>query len=500
MSVIKIAAMKRNFVLSLIAVFITVIASASPIRAYLSYSTFNTPQNQPYIETYLAVDGSSVNQILVSDSLYQGTIEVQMIFRMNDSIVNFDKFELSGPKLKDPVSSNFNYINVERYALPNGTYELELSIKDKNSLDSALVNYAMFTMDYQADSMSFSDIELLQKFMKDSTDSKLVKNGYELVPYVFSYYPDDVSVISFYAELYHSDKAFGESQFLLNYYIRPFEVDRKLDAYYSMKKTNPSSVNIMLNSINISKLPSGNYLLVLEARNRNNELIATKELFFQRYNTNTDNYVINIQDIDAEDSFVSAFTSRDTLVQYIKYLEPVSTQAEKTFVKSSLNTAELETLRDYFLGFWVERDPNDPEAAWKDYKARVDQANYNFKSVSIPGYQTDRGRIYLQYGQPNTISQSDIEPAAFPYSIWHYYSMGSQRDIVFVFYTQEIATNDFQLIHSNAVGELQNYAWRNTIFQRTDGYWSIDDKVRPTGWRDSDSWGTNVNAYYLYPR
>ena len=489
--------MKRNLFFALILTFLTVEVLAGPIRAYLSYSTFNTPQNQPYIETYLAVNGASVKQVLGSDSLYQGTVEVQIIFTKNDTIVNFDKFELAGPKLKSPTASNFNYLNVERYALPNGTFQLELSSKDKNSSDSALVSYTMFTIDYLADSMSFSDIELLKEFSKDNSNSKLVKNGYELVPYVFNYFPESDSVLSFYAELYNSSNVFGNSQFLLDYFIRPYEIDSKLDAYFSMKRANPSNVNIMLNSIDISKLPSGNYLLVLEARNRNNEVMATKEIFFQRYNTNTDSYVINLEDIDAKDSFVSAFTSRDTLVQYIEYLEPISTQAEKTFVKSNLHTADMETLKEYFLGFWVERDPNTPEAAWKDYKARVDQANYNFKTTSaMPGYRSDRGRIYLQYGQPNTISDSYDEPNAYPYTIWTYYNISkfSQKDVKFVFYTHDISTNDFQLIHSTAIGELQNYAWQRAIYSRTWGFYSIDDPFVPP------TWGSNVDTYYLYPR
>ncbi|HEY9115960.1 MAG TPA: GWxTD domain-containing protein [Bacteroidales bacterium] len=486
--------MKLKTFFLLITVFFTVVTSANPIRAYLSYSVFNTPVNQPYIETYLAISGNSIVQVSVSDSLYQGTVEVQMIFRMNDSIVNYDKFELSGPKLKDTLKNNFNYLNVERYALPNGTYQLELLLNDKNSTDNPTINFTEFTIDFRADSLSFSDIELLQKFTKDSVNNKMVKNGYELIPYVFNYYPEQVSVLSFYAELYNSNIAFDNGQFLLSYYIRPFEVDNKLDAYSSIKKTNSSGVNILLNSIDISKLPSGNYLLVLEARNRNNELVAMKEIFFQRYNSITDNYVVNMEAIDAKDSFVSAFTSRDTLVQYIEYLESISTQAEKTFVKGNLRSADMETLREYFLGFWVQRDPNNPEGAWKDYKARVDQANFNFKTVSIPGYKSDRGRIYLQYGQPNTISESYTEPSAYPYTIWHYYSMGSQRDVVFVFYTHEVATNDFQLIHSNAVGELQNYTWQRSIFQRTWGFQSVDDAVMPP------TWGSNVDTYYLYPR
>lgn len=486
--------MKKSLILFFNVILAQFISFASPVNAYLSYSIFNTPLNRPYIETYLAVNGSSVEQVLVQDSLYQGTIEVQMIFRTNDSIVNFDKYELSGPKLKNPATNNFNYINVERYSLPNGIYELELSIKDKNSSDSASVSYASFVIDYKPDSLSFSDIELLQKFIKDTSDSKLVKNGYQLVPLVFNYYSDNLTVLSFYAELYNSNEAFGNEQFLLSYFIRPFEIDNKLESYSSMRKANSNPVNVMLNSIDISKLPSGNYLLVLEARNRDNKLIASKEVFFQRYNTNTDNYVINMESINAGDSFVSAFTSRDTLVQYIEYLYPVSTQEEKLFIKANLKTADIQTLKDYFLGFWVQRNPADPERAWKDYKARVDQANFNFGTVSIPGYRSDRGRIYLQYGQPNTISESYNEPAAYPYTIWHYYSMGGQRDVVFVFYTHEVATNDFQLIHSNAVGEFQNYSWQRTIYQRTWGFNSIDDVVVPP------SWGSNVDTYYLYPR
>jgi len=72
----------------------------------------------------------------------------------------------------------------------------------------------------------------------------------------------------------------------------------------------------------------------------------------------------------------------------------------------------------------------------------------NFKSVSIEGYRTDRGRVYLQYGQPNVISEQYFEPAAYPYEIWHYYQLGDQRDKNLYSIHMIWVTNDFQLIHS----------------------------------------------------
>jgi hypothetical protein len=107
---------------------------------------------------------------------------------------------------------------------------------------------------------------------------------------------------------------------------------------------------------------------------------------------------------------------------------------------------------------------------------------------------SDRGRVYLQYGKPNAIAESHYEPAAFPYEIWHYYNINGQRDKRFVFYTQEIATNDFQLLHSDVVGELANYHWQRQLYSRIWDPYSIDDVIVP------NSYGSFATDYYRQPR
>lgn len=485
--------MKKLTLFISVFVLLSLTGSSQNLRAYLSYSIFNTPANEPYVETYLTVNGKSVNYAKLDDGSYQGTIDVQILFKISDSIVNYAKYDLSGPIVKDTLKKNVNFIDVQRYALPNGEYNVEITLKDKNSDQKEITSYDKFTIEFPDDSMAFSDIELLSSYEKTDEKGILEKNGYELTPYVFNYYPQPISALSFYSELYNSKTELGDAPFLLTSYLRPFEVDKKLDQYYHRKRVNPEPAVVLLSSFDISELPSGNYLLVLEARGSTNELLASNETFFQRYNPGAQFNISNLLVLNTQNTFAGKIGSRDTLETYIKYLSTISTDIERMYAESLLKTADDDDLRKYFLNFWIERDKLNPEMAWNEYLLRVKQANANFKSISLEGYQTDRGRVYLQYGQPNVISEQYFEPAAYPYEIWHFYQLGDQRNKKFVFYTHDLVTNDFQLIHSNAVGELSNYRWETIIYRRTWDPHGIDDAIIPS------TWGGKATETYKQP-
>jgi len=468
-------------------------SSGQDLRAYLSYSTFNTPTNEPYVETYLSVNGSSINYIKLDDGNYQGVIDVQIIFKQGDSIVNYAKYDLSSPIIKDTLQNNINMLDVQRYALPVGDYNIEISLKDKNSSNKKLTSFDKFVIDFPSDSMSFSGIELLSSYKKSTTSSPLEKNGYKLIPNITNYYPQSINVLSFYAELYNSEIELGDDAFLLTSYIRPFEADKKLDQYFQRKRSSTDNVIVILNSFDITELPSGNFLLVLEARNKSNEILVSNEIFFQRYNPGAEFSLTNLLTLNTQNTFAGRITNKDTLVMYIDYLTPISTNTERLYIDNQLQGADIEELQKYFLNFWLERDKMNPQLEWDKYLVLVNQANNSFKSVAKEGYKTDRGRVYLRYGQPNVISEQYFEPAAYPYEIWHYYQLDEQRDKKFVFYTHDLVTNDFQLIHSNAVGELSNYRWETVIYRRTWDPNSIDDAIIPS------TWGSKATDTYIQP-
>lgn len=486
--------MNKSIFLLLLFLFPAYLLQANSLKAYMAYAIFKTPDDKPYVETYLTIKGSSVQPMLLENGMYAGIVDVQIIFRKNDTIVNFDKYELSGFEVKDTSNPVKNFLDIQRYALPEGTYELELSLKDRSSEEEAVISVVGFTIDFPEKKMAFSDIELLQSYEVSQDTSVTDKNGYKMIPYVFNYFPEWVTNLSFYAEFY-GDEAMNGEDYLLSYYIRPFEVEKKLDQFYYRKKMKVKTISPLLKSIDISELPGGNYLLVLESRSRSNEMLASKEIFFQRHNPNASYNMTNVLLMNTSNTFVSRITNRDSLVRYIDYLFPISTQSEQHYAQSEAINGNLESLQKYFLNFWMERDKLHPEDAWNDYHQRVMQANANFKtSARLEGYKSDRGRVYLQYGQPNVIADRYNEPAAYPYEIWHYYKLPNQTDVRFVFYTHEIATNDFLLIHSTAKGELHNYRWQTYIYRRTWDPAGIDDGIIP------DTWGGNATDYYLRPR
>jgi GWxTD domain-containing protein len=89
----------------------------------------------------------------------------------------------------------------------------------------------------------------------------------------------------------------------------------------------------------------------------------------------------------------------------------IITDSERTAFKK-LSTDEE---RDEFIkAFWERRNPHpgSPQNEFKDaYYRRISYANRHYTS-SLPGWRTDRGRIYIMYGPPDEI---DVHPSGGSY-------------------------------------------------------------------------------------
>jgi GWxTD domain-containing protein len=136
---------------------------------------------------------------------------------------------------------------------------------------------------------------------------------------------------------------------------------------------------------------------------------------------------------------------------YKKWLEEdvayIITDEERRAFKA-LKTDEE---RDQFIEqFWLRRDP-DPDTPENEYKEqyyeRIQYANEHFSS-GIPGWKTDRGRIYIMFGKPDEIESHPAggpydrpswegggQTSTYPFEIWWYRyieGIGSDIEIEFV--------------------------------------------------------------------
>lgn len=476
------------------------------VTAYLNYAVFETPGQGPYLETYISVIGSSVKAVKNQHSKYQGAVEIAIRFIQNHEIKSARKYVLNGPETTDTLNSP-NFIDQQRFVLPNGAYTMEITIVDKNKPDQHpfLTNIPV-KVNMPVDKIAISDIQLLESYGKSTASSVLTKSGYDLVPYVSSLFPENISKLKFYSEIYHTLGTVGEAEkIVINYFLESSEKQLKNVSYASFLKAVTSEVNVVLGELNIENLPTGNYNLVIEVRDKENKLLADQRSSFQRINKEIPLNKERMQAIDVSNSFVSAYKNTDTLSEYIRSLRPISGSTEIQFAENLLKESKLELQQQYLYNFWTTRNAKEAETAWLAYHKEVLKVNKQFATYSIKGYDTDRGRVYLQYGAPDSRNAVSAEPSVYPYEIWQYNSLINKSIILtnpnnrqsnkrFVFYNPDLVSNKYMLIHSDARGEIMNTRWQMLLNKRNVTSTNFDDE------KVDDNFGGGVNDNYINPK
>lgn len=458
-------------------------ASFANLEVYLMYATFNSPEG-PYIETYLSTIGKSVVFVKNENQKFQAEIEVTMIFKKGEDVISVNKYNLKSPEIADTLEKKPNFIDLQRVSLPNGIYNFEMTIKDLNSVRDADKFADIIQIDYSNTAVQFSGIQLIESITPANNESALTKNGYDLLPYISNFYPKNSDKISFYTEIYNTDKLIN-GDFMVRYFIESFETYKEIDTYSRFKKLSPSAIIPFIGEMNIGNLPSGNYNLVIEVKNRDNETLQKVKFFFQRSNasaSDVNDMNAMLKNFDISTSFSGSMTNIDSLRQYVLCLRPISDMDEKRFIDYQAEVASIDELQNYFIQFWLKRNNVEPGELWRQYKEQVDYVDRNYRTPINRGYETDRGRVYLQYGIPNDIYVSAHEPNSYPYEIWHYYRIQNENNKKFIFYNPNIAGKEYELLHSDLTGEIKTPNWERLLNKRNNTLYNQDLKNSDSSW------------------
>jgi GWxTD domain-containing protein len=163
------------------------------------------------------------------------------------------------------------------------------------------------------------------------------------------------------------------------------------------------------------------------------------------------NFETNAHPMTEKERKAKARKQRDELATpYKKWLnEDVSyiiSDEERAAFKKLNNDEERET---FIENFWLRRDPS-PDTEENEFKEehyrRIAYANEHYAS-GIPGWKTDRGRIYITFGPPDEIEDHSSggfyerppeegggETSTFPFQQWRYrYIEGLGNNIIIEF-------------------------------------------------------------------
>lgn len=481
---------------------------AKELTANLTSASFGTPDHTTFVETYLSFIGNSVRYVKNANGKYQASIDIRMSIMKDDSLKDFRKYVLNSPEIDDTLKAP-NFLDLQRFTLPIGFYSLTVTMFDVNRVPERVVtNMRSIMIDIDPDSVGLSHIEMIESYTKSNQQSVLTKSGYELVPYVASFYPGNMAELTFYSEIYNASNVLGkDTKFLALYYIENAETKVRMTDYNAFQKMNASTANSILYTFDISKLASGSYNLVIEVRNAQNRLLSIRSSAFERFNPGA---IIKLEDvaaIDVSKTFVSKITNKDTLTDYIRCLRPISSENEKEFAENRIQEGDIKLMQQYLYNFWQNRNEVNPEGAWLKYYSEVEKVNANYGTQIMKGYDTDRGRVYLQYGPPDQIVPMYNEPSSYPYEIWQYYTIrGSATDVglnspqnstqsnkKFVFANFDLATNNLRLIHSDARGETRDDRWQVRLSKRNNANPDLDDESSP------DQYGGHSNDVFDNP-
>lgn len=454
---------------------------------------FHDPGRGPRVEVNMAVMAGTMEARENERGFRFSRIEAITIVEQNGVIKAFSKVELAGQERSDTLSVDL--IHQEVFQLAAGLYDLYVEVRDLESTDTTATRYqAPLAVGKLGDGVQISDVLLAERF--DPANGAVgSKFGYIAVPLISDYYPSSITNLSFYAEVYGADQAFGaDSMYLLSYQLESFEKRTVYGSFRRAQRVRAKAVEPVIAEFDIADLPSGNYLLAIEVRDRKGDLVARREQFIQRNNPKEYNYDLqSMEKVDISGSFVGAFNNVDSLVEHIRSLRPIADPLERKIIDDRWKDRDMVLMKRFFYSFWVNRSP-DPELAWKEYREQVIKVNKLFSCRVLKGYETDRGYVYLKFGAPNTMMDRFNEMDAYPYTIWHYYRAGKYTNRRFVFYQASLANNCLELLHSEVPGEIANPRWNQIIHSRNVPLQNVD----PT--RVNSASGERTEEFFEMPR
>lgn len=182
--------------------------------------------------------------------------------------------------------------------------------------------------------------------------------------------------------------------------------------------------------VDLTGLPPGEYSFEVVVQGR--DTVVTRHASFRMGGFESEAATVPV---DATDRFGAMVEAQlDTLYAPLVYLMASDEQGMYTGLT-------VEGKRRWLRGFWQKRDPTPGtprNEAQEDFYSRIGEANRRYREggvAEVPGWRTDRGRIFIKYGPPQDVLQRPQAGNTAPYEVWKY-TRGRLAKFVFLDQTQ----------------------------------------------------------------
>lgn len=452
------------------------------IKAYLDTKQFYSPEIGPYLEIYIEFAGYTT-QFVQCPGGQKATVivDIAVIDSLNETVFN-DFYALDSPISTDSTQNNF--IEVIRIPLSYGNYSLAVQLEDANKTNSLISGNLAVEILKMGEHLSFSSIEAIDLAFKSEENNRFTKSNYYLIPLLKNYFFQGDNNLPYYAELYGSKGPIYFERKIIN------STNGQIYPALSLADTLQSeSVIALLQQVDISILQTGTYQLQLSAKDLLTSEVCTQVFDIERFND--DEIAFDMSSMLLDPAFQESIAS-DSIAYYLESLLPIAKPGEIRTIIEVLKANDSEQMRKHLQAFWFETSGSKAYEEWLRYQQQVRSVEKNYSNNYMEGFETDRGRVYLKYGQPNSIVVKESSPSEYPYEIWTYNKIGIYSNKRFVFYNPDLVTNNHRLLHSDMIGELRNPAWQQILVRRNTINGTVDDP----NMLNTKHFGGNSNDFY----
>jgi GWxTD domain-containing protein len=429
------------------------------------FAGFKGQDGYIYLEIYVSVTMDKLSYVKSENKYAAAFMTNAKLFKQDslvidrswNSINHVDSLRKEGNNQKLFV---VNYVNI----LP-GDYRMVLEMKDNNSGLSQTKETVISLLPFNDNDLMLSDIELSAKITPSTENSPYYKNGYHVIPNTDRLYGTGLPMMMFYYEIYNLKKA-GEpdsSKYMIDYRILngDQQVVRKLSP--TLKKK-PGNSAVEIGGLNIIALRSGTYFLQVDVNDTMNNRSNSKRIKFFVYRQGevikqdtTQAPLAQLQAAKAMETIYDTMTGEEIDNEFAAASYLASNEEKKIY-----KTLDLKGKKQFMPQFWTKRDET-PESPRNEFRENF-LARMEWAKEKMPGFRnnwkSDEGRVLLMYGIPDDIERFPSSQEVKSYQIWHFHSI--QGGVQFIFIDKQ-GWGKYELVHSTARGELQDYDWERWL-------------------------------------
>lgn len=459
--------MKRTLLLVFLLLSMAGIANAQalidPIRIWADGSSYLHFQDRTksYVEIYCSFQRADF-QFEDKNGVFEaiGFLYAEAFDKDGGLVDSTSRFVIMSVQfLEDAYKKDVRIFEVLPLLLAPGKYSLRVTAVDATTKRSGIATFELNVRNFEGDNLMMSDLEMAYDIQPEDTtagSSSLIKANRRVLPNPNRYFSNDDTLVYYYTEIYNlSDKSAPSNDFTVQATLHDaFGYELRRFALRTHKK--PGTTAVLTDAVPIKGVPGGTYELHIEVKDLATGLKTSSAKRFMM--------IYGFEQLSPTMADSTAFTESDAALmeQVIKY---ISSAEEKNMYRE----LDLEGKKAFLVQFWDRKNPK-PGSPVNEFKNEVFRrfayANQYYSTTIVAkddGWRTDRGRIYITFGNPDNIERHPSSMGQKPYERWFYDRLPGQSGNDYCLFVDQDGYGNYRLVHSTIKGEISNPEWEAKI-------------------------------------